>query len=333
MTGGGWKVAGGTAAGAAVAVGDAADCAGAGGAATAEPLRPEPLRAEPPRPGLSTPPRPGLSTPPRPGRACAMPAHRRRPCPGAWADVAADPAGADPPADVPAAVADTADTGSAAGGPAARVTARRVRPVVLRPPGGRAALRARRLGRGRRRLLRPSIGPVARLRPLLPEARCRRRPAARRRCSYASRISASVPITAVLTVVQLGFEHPGILPSGSRARGSAKNPPLRAGAGRTRSLGGCPSRGRPTLPGALSLSVPVPRLAHAPRLPRQPLRRVAPAPAWSPAVVTTAQEQPRGEVRPGCRRVVRQVSCAEQPFEVSHTRRSARLRHAGLSPW
>ena len=59
-------------------------------------------------------------------------------------------------------------------------------------------------------------------------------------------------------IVGLGFEHPGYLPSGSRARGSARNPPLRAGAGRTRSLGG----GRPArpiaLPGALSLRVLAP---------------------------------------------------------------------------
>src|SRR6185312_14424123 len=183
--------------------------------------------------------------------------------------------------------------------------------------------------------------------------------AAGRRCGHASRRRTSVTITVAFCLAALGFEHPGYLPSGSRARGFAGNPPLRAGAGRTRSAE--PRRpSRPAaLPGALSLHVPVrhsapvaappaaarwragmpppgtrglrevPRARAALRARLPPSRsRAALGRAGSPTVVTAAQAQPHGEVQSGCRRVEQQVSGAEQPFEVSHTRRSAPSRHA-----
>ncbi len=60
--------------------------------------------------------------------------------------------------------------------------------------------------------------------------------------------------------------------------------------------------------------------------------RAVPAPVASPAVVTTAREPTYGGAQPRCHRVGRQVSCAEQPFEVSHIRRPAPARHAGPAP-
>jgi len=202
----------------------------------------------------------------------------------------------------------------------------RPRPRVLRAARGaarrRAALRTRGRGRGHRRLLRPSIGPLARLRP-----------ADRWRSSYASRICAPCPsllfslsFSSVSSIRVFSRQAPGRV-------GPQKNPPLRAGAGRTRSLGGCPSRGRSALPGALSLSVPVPGLAHAPRLPRQSLRRVAPAPAWSPAVgddgARSATRRSAARMSSGrtagvmCRTTIRSI--AYPAFRSSTARRSVSM--------
>ena len=130
--------------------------------------------------------------------------------------------------------------------------------------------------------------------------------------------------------------------------------PRRAGAVRTRSQARCASIRRSPHPGALPFPVPGQRARRCgpgrpPRRPelgprgparcqrrRQPryrgIRPAVPAPVASPAEVTTAREPTCGGALPGCRRVGRQVSCAEQPFEVSHIRRPAPARHAGPAP-
>src|SRR6185437_8199558 len=170
-------------------------------------------------------------------------------------------------------------------------------------------------------------------------------------CIYLWRAGAAALLTVGLCIVQLGLEHPGFLPSGSRARRTAAGPPFRAGAGRTRPPGGRRLWPAP-LRGALSLFGHVPgpgpvaawpaRMAAAGRPGRQvralrrghgPLPcRVALAPAASPGAVTTGRGRPPGGVRPGCRQAVRQALHAEQPFEVLHSRRPACQRHTGRSP-
>jgi hypothetical protein len=98
----------------------------------------------------------------------------------------------------------------------------------------------------------------------------------------------SWPVTVIFSILWLDFEHPGILPSGSRARRSVSGPPRRAGAGRTRSLVLRPPGRRTPLPGALS--VPVPSSARSAEMPAPWSRRAlrysrarsgrARAPAW-----------------------------------------------------
>ncbi len=120
-----------------------------------------------------------------------------------------------------------------------------------------------------------------------------------------------------------------------------------------RSLVPCPPQRRTPVPGALSFPVPVPRAgrtarhppwpwrglrspralagrARAPLRRRPPCRAAAPAPAASPAGVTMARGPHARGARSKCRQAGRRVSYAEQPFEVSHMRRLALRRHAGL---
>src|SRR5215472_14022124 len=167
-----------------------------------------------------------------------------------------------------------------------------------------------------------------------------RRGAGRRvacRCLYLWRASAAAFLTVVLCIVQLVLEHPGYLPSSSRAQRTKPGPPLRAGAGRTRPLGGRRPYWPAPLRGALSQLVHLPCPGRAAAWPPQtghwrPPGQVALAPAASPALVTTGRARPPGGVRPGCRQAVRQVSHAEQPFEVWHSRWLAYRRHTGRSP-
>ena len=145
----------------------------------------------------------------------------------------------------------------------------------------------------------------------------------------------------------LDLEHAGNL---SRQAPGRRRPflavPRHAGAIRTRSAARCAAIQRFPHPGALPFLVPGQRLRRGPAArPAQkrarerrgarrfPPVRAVPAPVASPSGVTTAREPTYGGALPRCRRVGRQVSCAEQPFEVSHIRRPGHARRAGPTPW
>ena len=204
--------------------------------------------------------------------------------------------------------------------------------------------------RCRRRTGRPCRGSSRLRSGRHRSGRHRRWPLVRGRAACADRL-----VLVMFTVVKLGFEHAGSLPSGSRAHAVPLREPLRrAGANRLRSpvrrhldwrrrrrlassiVTGPSSRGRPHHRSRrrcwryrsrrLRCWQPQARRAH------QPPRRAAPAPAGSPGVVTAARGQPLDAARPERRQVEQQVSCAEQPFEVWHIHLLPSLRHAGQAP-